>query len=183
MAARMLGILLLALTLCGANAQGAEPAIAVTVSRSGEVFHVVATIRTTASPAKVWEVMTDFEHMTAILNNLTASTVLKRNGHDLVVRQEGVARYGILSFSFASEREVHLEPSRRIFTRQLSGTAKAMESEVVFAPVADGVAMRYTAEIHDDSIMGNLFGTAFLKHEIEEQFQLMVAEMERQTKH
>lgn len=57
-----------------------------------------------------------------------------------------------------------------------------MESEVVFEPAVDGVIMYYTADIQDDSIMGNLFGTSFLKHEIEEQFQLMVMEMERRAK-
>lgn len=175
-------LLLAVLAFSTALARAADAAIAVTVNRSGEVFHVAATIHTTAPLPTVWEVMTDFEHMTTILNNLKTSTVLKRDGHNLVVRQEGVARYGILSFSFESEREVNMEPPRRIFTRQISGTAKKMESEVVFEPVADGVTMRYIADIQDDSIMGNLFGTAFLKHEIEEQFQLMVVEMERRAK-
>ncbi len=178
----LLALLLPLLLGLASVAKAAEPAIAVTVDSKEDHFQVNATIATSAPLATAWEVMIDFEHMTTILSNLKSSTVLQRNGQTLVIRQEGVARYGLLSFSFESEREVHLDPMKRVYTRQLSGTTKKLEGELRLEPSPNGTLMHYHAEIQDDSLLSRLFGATFLRHEVEEQFRLMVAEMEKRAK-
>jgi len=81
----------------------------VAVRQSGEALIVDATIDADVSLRVVWEVLTDFDHMAAILTNLTSSRVVRRSGNVLIVRQEGVATYGPLSLPFESEREIRLE--------------------------------------------------------------------------
>jgi NAD(P)H-hydrate repair Nnr-like enzyme with NAD(P)H-hydrate epimerase domain len=55
-----------------------------------------------------------------------------------------------------------------------------MESEVRLIPSgAGGVRIEYRAEFAFDSIIAGLFGVSFLNHEVEEQFQSIVAEMKR----
>ena len=55
-----------------------------------------------------------------------------------------------------------------------------MESELRLVPAgADGVRIEYRAEFAFDSIIAGLFGVSFLNHEVEEQFQSIVAEMKR----
>lgn len=167
--------------LCGGFAFAAEPEVVVAVSEAGEAFVVEATIRVPVAQRVAWEVLVDFDHMTGILNNLTASRVAARQGNVLVVRQEGVARFGLFSYAFKVEREIRLEPMKRILTRNLTGSLKRMESEVRLAPDGKGQATQiaYRAEFVFDSVIAGLFGASFLHHEVEEQFRLMAAEMVR----
>jgi ribosome-associated toxin RatA of RatAB toxin-antitoxin module len=170
--------LLICLSL--ANASCAEREVAVAVREAGDAFIVQATIRPPVSLRTAWEVLVDFDHMVGIVNNLTASRVVSRNGNVLIVKQEGVARFGIFSYPFTAEREIRMEPQRRILAKNLSGTLRRMESELRLVPSgAEGIRIEYRAEFAFDSIVAGLFGVSFLNHEVEEQFQSIVAEMKR----
>jgi hypothetical protein len=171
----------LLLALGGQTAQGAEPTVTVSVGRSGEAFVVDATMELPVAVGTAWEVMTDFDHMTSYFENLTLSKVSSRAGNTWIVRQEGIARYGLLSFPFESEREMRLEPMQRIFARHLSGTAKRMESETRLAALDHGVRITYHAESVVNSMLGRMFGLNFLRHEVEEQWRLMAREMLRRN--
>jgi uncharacterized membrane protein len=160
-------------------AHGAEPQAATTVVQNGEAFVVDVLMHVEVPVETAWEVLTDFDHMTAILKNLTSSRVASRDGNTWIVKQEGVARYGLLSFSFASEREIRLEPMKRIAVTSLSGPAKRMQSEMKIGPVERGVQLKYRAEIVPDSILARMFGASFIRHETEEQFLAMIREMLR----
>jgi ribosome-associated toxin RatA of RatAB toxin-antitoxin module len=167
MSIRILVSLLIPLAL--GNAHCAEKEVAVAVSESGDGFVVQATIRPPVSLRSAWDVLIDFDHMASILSNLTASRVVSRNGNVLIVKQEGVARFGIFSYPFKAEREIRIEPPRQIFARNLSGTLKRMESELQLIPgSAGGVRIEYRAEFAFDSIIAGLFGVSFLNHEVDE---------------
>jgi uncharacterized membrane protein len=165
--------------LLGEAALGAEPKVAVVVGRSGEAFIIDATVDVEVPLTIAWEVLTDFDHMTSILGNLTSSKVTSRDGNIWIVRQEGVARYGLLSFSFESEREIRLEPMKRILARSLSGTLKRMDSEARIAALDQGVQIKYHAESVSDSVLARMFGASFVRHEVEQQFVGMGKEMLR----
>jgi hypothetical protein len=165
--------------LCGSGAQAAEPTVVLAVAQADEGFLVDASMEVQVSQIIAWEVMTDFEHMSAIFSNVKASRVIRREGNTLVTRQEGVARFGFLSFPYDSEREVHLEPMRRILARDIGGSLKRMESETLIQPHEQGVHIRYHADIVPDSFLGRLFGPSFAGHIIEEQFVAMAREMLR----
>lgn len=166
--------------LIGGNAL-AEQDVVVAVREVGDGFVVEATVKAPVSRQTAWEVLVDYDHMTTILSNLTASQVARRNGNTLIVRQEGIARFGLFSYPFQVEREIRLEPMQRILTRNLSGSLKRMESEVRLKPSGNGspVVIEYRAEFVFGSILAGLFAVSFLNHEVEEQFQSMLAEMKR----
>ena len=175
-------LLAILMYLSGATVFAAEQEIIVAVSEAGEAYVVDATVRVLVAQRTAWEVLVDFDHMSGILNNLSSSRVVRREGDVLLVRQEGNARFGLFSYPFQVEREIRLEPMRRILTRNLSGSLKRMESEVRLAPVlAKGQPMQitYRAEFVFDSVIAGLFGASFLHHEVEEQFRLLVNEMKR----
>jgi len=172
-------ILFCPIALTGGIALAAEPDLAVTVGRSGQVFVVDATMAVGVSLGTAWAVLTDFDHMASILGNLSSSKVTSRNGNTWIVRQEGVARYGLLSFAFESEREIRLDPMKRILARNLSGTLKGMQSEATIIPSNQGVTITYHASILPDSLLARIFGASFLRHQVEEQFLAMAREMAR----
>ena len=165
------------LALFGEAAFGVEPKVAVTVGQKDEAFIVDATIDVPVPLPTAWEVLTDFDHMTSILSNLKSSKIASREGNTWIVRQNGVARYGLLSFSFESEREIRLEPMTRILAKSLSGTAKRMESATQIVALDQAVKVNYHAEIVPDSFLARMFGAPFVRHEVEEQFLKMAKEM------
>ena len=167
------------LALVQQAALGAEPKLTVQVEKPGAAFVVDASLDVPVPVETAWDVLTDFDHMTAFLTNLTLSKVASRNGHTLVIRQQGVAKYGLLALSFVSEREIRLEPMKRVVARGLSGTMKRMDSETDIVPLAQGALIKYHAELEPDSLLARVFGKSFVRHEVKEQFTALGNEMLR----
>jgi len=161
----------------------AEPSVDVTVRSVGDAFIIDAVIEAPVTREIAWDVLTDFDHMADIVTNLKSSRVLRRDGNDLLVAQEGTARYGPLSYSFQSEREIRLEPMTRILAHGTAGTAKRMETEsrLVAMPEAGAIRVEYHAEIVPDSFLARTFGAPAVRHEVQEQFLQMLEEMKRRA--
>ena len=176
---KLLRLAVCLLLIMGFAAYGAEPEIQVAVEKSGDAFLVDATIIIPVPLRTAWEVLTDFDNMVGILSNLTLSKIIRRKGNSVFVMQEGNAKFGFFSYSFASVREIQLEPMRRILAIQLTGNAKRFESEMELSETVRGVRIRYRAEIVPDSGIARTFGGPFVQHEVEEQFTLLAAEMMR----
>ena len=173
---------LLVLTLfLSAMRAAADPEVAVAVVSSGEAFVIDVSFVAPVEQRIAWDVLVDFDHMAGIVHNLTSSRVVSRDGNMLVIRQQGVARYGVFSYEFESEREIRLEPTTRILARSLGGTEKRMTSEARLQATEQGrgVQVRYHAEAVSDSWFVRTFGAPFLRHEVGEQFRYMLAEMKR----
>lgn len=167
--------------LLAGRALAVEQEIAVSVREAGEAFVVEASFQAPVRLRTAWEVLVDYDHMASILSNLESSKIASRNGNTLIIKQAGVARFGIFTYPFQVEREIRLEPMQRILTKNLSGSLKRMESEVVLAPSPPGppVHIDYRGEFIFGSTLAGLFALSFLRHEIEEQLQALVAEMRR----
>ena len=180
-AQRLAATLSTVLLLQSFAALAADPEFLVTVEKQGKSFVVDATIDFPAPLRTAWEVFTDFDHMTAILSNLSSSRIVSRTAKTLLVEQEGVASYGIFTYPFASEREIRLKPMKRIIARQLSGNAQSFVSELQLSPSSNGTEVRYHAEMVPDSAIARTFGGPFIKHEIEEYFRAMATEMVRRS--
>ena len=168
-----------ALLILSGTVLAADAEIKVAIEKRGDAFIVDTTVDFAVPLRTAWEVLTDFDNMADILSNLTSSKITGRKGDTLIVKQEGKARYGIFSYSFASEREIRLEPMKRIRARQLAGNAKRFASELELSKTDNGTQARYHAEVTPDSGLARTFGGSFIQHEIEEQFTAMAAEMLR----
>lgn len=166
------------LTLSG-PAGAAEPAIQIAIGRSGDSFILDTIIDFPVPVSTAWQVLTDFDHMVGVVSSLTMSKITAQNGNTLRVQQSGVAKFGILSYAFVSEREVTLNPMKRISARQLSGNARQFSSDLELTPLGNRAQAHYHAELTPDSGLALVFGSSFIKHELEEQFTAMAAEMSR----
>lgn len=151
----------------------------VVVSRRGDVFLVDAVLVAPVSGREAWNVLTDFDAMSAFVPNLDMSRVTARNGERLRVEQTGVARWGPLAHSFSMVREVELEPMQLVRSRSLIESPMQVQSQTRFASVAGGTEIRHHVEISVDTWMPAALIEPFLRHEVREQFDAVVAEMLR----
>lgn len=176
---RILALFLL--LACGA-ASGQEPVIEAKVEKRGDAFIIDSNFELPVPLATAWEVFTDFDNMTRFLGHLKSSTVTSRSGDTLIVRQEGAQRVGFLSFDFLSERQIKLEPPRKVHALQLSGTLQRYASELSLSAKGNATLINYHAEITLDSGFGRVFGAPVIESQTEEQFAAMYAEMLRRKK-
>ncbi len=157
----------------------AEPDVVVNIARNGDEFVIDASIDIPVSVRMAWDVFTDFDHMAEILSTVTSSKIVSRHENTLFVQQQGIAKFGAFSYSFSSEREIQLEPMKRVVARQISGNAKRFESVADISPNERGTHVLYHAEMVPDSVLARIFGAPLVKTEFEGQFTEMAAEMLR----
>lgn len=171
---------LLCLGLCGA-ALAVDLSPVVKVSQSGEAFVLELHQDIPVTQKTAWEVLTDFDHMAAFASNLVQSRISGRQGNTMVVYQEGVAKFGFLSFKFVTERELHLEPMQRILSRTVRGSVKRGSSDMRLSSGQGGrtTHLHYRAEFVPDSMLARFFGESFVQRETTEQFRLLAEEMVR----
>lgn len=169
----------LALAFCAGIAHADDSEIAVSVDKRDNIFYIDTTFDVAVPVRIAWGVLTDFDHMAEILHNLNSSKIAERSGNVLRVKQEGVARFGVFTYAFNSDREVRLEPMKRITVKQISGTTKHYASEMNISPNGSGTHFRYHAEMAIDSGIGRFFAGTFIEHEIAEQFASMTLEMQK----
>lgn len=151
----------------------------VSVQRRGDLLVVDATLVAPVSQREAWVVLTDFDAMSAFVPNLEASRVTARDGGRLRVEQRGVARWGPLAHAFTMVREIELEPFAQVRSQSVSGSLRQVKSLTRFSAVAGGTEIRHHIELDVDTWMPDFLIEPFLRHEVREQFEAVVAEMLR----
>jgi hypothetical protein len=176
---RFLMLTLNALLAAAAPASAIAVDTRVSVSRHGDVFLVDAVLVAPVTGREAWRVLTDFDAMSTFVPNLETSRVTARSGERLRVEQTGVARWGPLAHSFSMVREIELQPMQLVRSRSLSESSMQVQSQTRFASVAGGTEIRHHVEISLDTWMPAALVEPFLRHEVREQFDAVVAEMLR----
>ncbi len=157
----------------------AAPDMQIAVSRHGDLMLVDAVLVAPVSQREAWGVLTDFDAMSRFVPNLDESRVSVRSGEHLRVEQRGVARWGVLTHAFTLVREIELQPMDLVRSRTVGGSMRQVTSLTRFAAVAGGTEIRHHLEIGIDTWMPDFLIEPFLRHEVQEQFEAVVAEMLR----
>ena len=76
-------------------------------------------------------------------------------------------------------REIELEPIAQVRSRTVGGSLRQLKSLTRLQPVAGGTEIRHHIELDIDTWMPDLLIEPFLRHEVREQFEAVVAEMQR----
>ena len=92
------------------------------VEKNGAEIVVEVDCPVQAPVAVVWNVLTDYDNMTAYISNLQYSGVQSRVDNALVIRQKGKATRGPFGFAFDNVRTVELLPYTEIRSQLISGT-------------------------------------------------------------
>lgn len=179
-----LRILLLALSLLAAGpAFCAEALVApddVRFASLDEGFRVDIDMLAPVPLAMAWKVLTDFNGMAKFAANLTSSRIIATNGNRVRVAQTGFARLGPLSQAFESVRDITLTPMKEIVAHQVSGSARRVDSRMRLKALDDGsTRLEYRVEVVPETSLPPLIGPAIVRHEMAEQFSLLIGEMKR----
>ena len=180
----LLLLLLAVVPRLGLTAPGSQPITEVDerdikVTRVGQGFAVDMDVFFPVRPAVVWAVLTDYEHMSVFVPNLSSSTVTGRGEGPLSVTQKGVARFGPWSFAFESVREIRLTPPSEIRSHGIGGNLERVESTTRLSAEASGTRMLYHTDVVPGVWFPPLVGPAVVRAQTARQFSAMLAEMRR----
>ncbi|HEX9181065.1 MAG TPA: SRPBCC family protein [Burkholderiales bacterium] len=175
----LLAAALTSAAFAGTAAAGPAGQSSISILREGEAFKVDAVLVAPVTPREAWEVLTDFDRMSAFVPSITESRVLRRAGNQLTVLQKGVVRLGFLGFDFESLREVELEPEDTVRSHNIGGNVRRLESLTRFHAAAGGALISYRVEIIPDFWIPGFIAEYLIRREIQDQFEAIVKEMLR----
>jgi len=173
------------LVVCCALVAGAaaeSPVRSIDVAYDGETYVVTAHMFAPVSKAIAWEVLTDFTHMAAWVPNLRESNVIKPGENQLTIEQNGTAKFGPFSFSYSSVREIVMNPQTTIESKQIKGEMRRQQSLMTLSEDAGGTRLVYRLELVPTGLAARAISEERLKHDMEEQFTAIVAEMIKRKK-
>ncbi len=175
----------LALVACAfaAGAAAQSPVRSIDVVQDGDSYVLTAQMYAPANLAIVWDVLTDFENMEKWVPNVIESRVVTPGEKQMTIEQKGNAKFGALSFSYVSLREIVLTPKTSILSTQVKGSMKKQMSLMTITPDGEsGTKLQYKLELVPSFIAARVVSADFLKHEINEQFTAIIGEMVKRKK-
>ncbi|MDE2002555.1 MAG: SRPBCC family protein [Betaproteobacteria bacterium] len=172
----------LALAILPAAAHAVAPdsrGIAVAIHRDGEAYVVDVDLTVDATPQEAWNVLTDYDHMSEFVSNLTMSHIVRRASDSLEVAQTSRVKFGLFDFKFDNVREIELVPPQEIRSKLVRGDMKM--SAFTTRVAAEGNATRITnhGRFIPDRWIPPLIGTMVLEAETRKQFAELRAEILR----
>ena len=91
--------------------------INVRVHNDGEQITIDASFIVPVAPQQAWAVLTDFDNIPNFNSGILSSKVISRTGNRVQVSQKAATKYGFLTFSYDSTREIDLVPFSKIQER------------------------------------------------------------------
>lgn len=155
--------------------------IAVEVRHVGEEVFVRVDCPVRAPHAIVWQVLTDYDHMSQFVTNLKVSELRSRDGDTLQVFQRGDAKRGLLTFSFENLREIRLVPQEEIRSRLISGTLKSSEFTTRVVDDGNEVHILNSGRFVPEVWVPPIIGPAVIEAETRKQFEEIRAEILRRA--
>ncbi|WP_273429537.1 SRPBCC family protein [Chitinibacter tainanensis] len=174
--------LLLAILLVGPVwAQDLAPIAVQSTERNGHLYFSAQFSVPVAKPL-AFAVLSDFEHMSEFMPNMSSSKVLSRKANRWVVQQEGQLQLGLLSWSLNSTREIELIGLDEIVAHSLDAQQGAFSSRMQLQQQAQSTTMSYAADWQPASGWMASLGKQYVQQQMQQQFAAMQKEMLRRSK-
>lgn len=147
--------------------------------RHGDAVVVWAEARLSVDPRVAWEVLSDYDHLSRFIPDLSDSRVVSRSNGKVLVEQKG--EFAFLFFHRAIELRLEITetPRSRIVARAISGSFSEMAGRYDLEADGDGVRVLYAGRFVPRFALPPLLGMIALRHTAATQFEAMVREMQR----
>jgi hypothetical protein len=166
-----------ATTLASGHAR-AEDVAKVDVKRDGEGYEISACATTTATAGLIWQVLTDFDHLSDFVPDMRVSRVISAPGEPLRVEQMGEARALFFRRRVEVVFAVELDPLRSVTFRAVHGNLRRMAGHWRLSG-REGCRIEYRARSTPVFWIPPLIGPALMRAQVQEQFDGVLSEIAR----
>ncbi len=186
----LLGSALSAWGSAAAAAQPVAPSFELSVERvdgaeGNQAYQITSSGTVAATPAVVWRILTDYNHLADYLPNLKSTRVVSRNGDRVIVEQLGTARFLFFSQAIRLVVQVQERPPDRIDISLIDGDMKVYRASWVLSPSADAAGTRvvYNATIVPKFDVPGIVGTNVVRKDIARMMAAVLLRLDRQEQH
>jgi ribosome-associated toxin RatA of RatAB toxin-antitoxin module len=170
-----------------AAAQAGEPRFELHVERvdgaeGARLYHITSSGTVAATPAVVWRILTDYNHLADYLPNLNSTRVVSRDGDTIIVEQLGTARFLFFSHAIRLVVQVHERAPDRIDISLVDGDMKVYRATWQLSAVAGAAGTRvdYNATIEPKFDVPGIVGTNVVRKDIAKMMAAVFVRLERQ---
>jgi carbon monoxide dehydrogenase subunit G len=153
--------------------------IAVAIHRDGEAFVVDVDFTVDATPQEAWNVLTDYDHMSEFVSNLTMSRIIHRASDNVEVAQTSRLKFGFIDLKFDNVREIEFVPLQEIRSRLVRGDMRMSAFTTRLAVEGNATRITNHGRFIPDRWIPPLIGTLMLEAETRKQFGELRAEILR----
>jgi ribosome-associated toxin RatA of RatAB toxin-antitoxin module len=183
----LLGFALSAWGTAPAAAQPAAPRFELNVERvagteDGKAYRIMSSGTVAATPAVVWRILTDYNHLADYLPNLKSARVVSRNGDTVIVEQLGTARFLFFSQTIRLLVQVQERAPDQIDISLIDGDMKVYRASWKLSPVAGATGTRvvYHANIAPKFDVPGIVGTNVVENDIARMMGAVLLRLDRQ---
>lgn len=183
----LLGCALSAWGSAPAAAQPGAPRFELDVARvdgtaGDKVYRIASSGTVTATPAVVWRILTDYQHLADYLPNLTSTRVVSRDGDTVIVEQLGTARFLFFSQPIRLVVQVHERVPDRIDIGLVDGDMKVYRATWELSPLAGATGTRvvYNATIVPKFDVPGIIGTSVVRKDVARMMAAVLLRLDRQ---
>lgn len=173
-----------------AAAQPREPRFELNVERvdgaeGDKAYQVTSSGTVQATPALVWRVLTDYDHLADYLPNLKSTRVVSRTGGKVILEQVGAARFLFFSQTIRLVVQVDERTPDRIDIELIEGDMKAFRARWELSPLAGatgttGTRVAYSATIVPKFDVPGIIGTSVVRKDIARMMAAVLSRVDRQ---
>ena len=151
-------------------------------AEGGKVYQIASSGTVSATPAVVWRVLTDYDHLTDFLPNLKSARVVSRNGDRVIVEQQGSAHFLFFSQAIHLLVQVHERAPNRIDISLVDGDMKVYRTSWELHPLAGAAGTRvvYKATIEPKFAVPGVVGTGIVRKNIAGMMAAVLLLLDRQ---
>lgn len=171
--------LIVTLALGGAVPATAQKVI-IETSGQGDIVTVTATAEMQVDSRSVWQVISDYDHLSEFIPGMHSSHIVQRDGDKLLVQQTG--EFGFLFFQQLVEVNLAVveSPPQRIVARAVGGNLREMEGRYELETLSTGaVRLSYYGRLVPAFPVPPVIGKMVVRSVLARQFTAMVKEILR----
>ena len=146
------------------------------------MYEVNANAVVQAAPAAVWKTLTSYERMSEFVPDLRSCRVLSRNGNEVIIEQQGMARFLFMNHPIHLVVRAMETPMTAIDIDLVSGDMRHYESRWTLAPMPEtgGTRIVFSSRLMPGFYVPGMLGTTMIRGDIERMMGAVMARIDSQ---
>lgn len=144
------------------------------------MYEVDASGSVQAPPASVWKTLTTYERMHEFVPDLSSCRVLSRNGNEVIIEQQGMARFLFMNYAIHLVVRATETPSTSIDIALISGDMRHYEARWNVYPVTEtgGTRIVFSSRLMPGFYVPDMLGTSMIRGDIERMMAAVLARID-----
>jgi len=146
------------------------------------MYEVDASGSVQAPPASVWKTLTTYERMHEFVPDLSACRILSRNGNEVILEQQGMARFLFMNHAIHLVVRATETPLTSIDIALISGDMRHYESRWNLYPIPEtgGTRIVFSSRLMPGFYVPGMLGTTMIRGDIERMMAAVLARIDSQ---